>query len=115
MNTLYMKIHSYDENSHSLIVSFASDTTKSQDPNSYRAYAFQPMKMWPDVNDPQEVAKRIACAGMGHAKMQEIEENFVADTSKVDEYKNLVGSELSFSVSDLTVPFDASTDPELNG
>jgi len=108
MHTLYMKIHAFDEASYSLIVSFASDTTKSQNPDDYPSYAYQPMNMWPDVNDPAEIKKRIATAGMYHAEQQEREEKFIADPVKVAEYRAMVGQENSYPVSELIPP---PTDP----
>jgi hypothetical protein len=101
MQTLFMKIHAFEESSYSLLVSFASDTTKSQNPDDYPPYAFQPMNMWPDVNDPNEIKKRIAVAGMYHAEQQEREEKFVEDPTKVQQYTNMVGQESSYPVSEL--------------
>ena len=104
MNKLYMKIHGFEEQSHSLLVSFASDTTKSSDPEMYPHYAFQPMKMWPDVTDPTEILKRIAVSGVYHAEQQVIEEKFVADQTKVDTYKAMVGQSEEYLVSELIPP-----------
>jgi len=101
MNTLYMKIHTYEEASKSLVVSFASDLTVSQDPADYPAYAFQPLNMWPDVIDLEEIKKRIAVAGMYHAEQQAREEAFNADPVRVAQIKNLVGQLRSYSVTDL--------------
>lgn len=114
MNTLYMKIHAFEEQSYSLIVSFASDTTKSQNPDDYTRYAFQPMNMWPDINDPAEIKKRIAVAGVYHAEQQEREEKFIADAAKVQSYKDIVGQETTYSVIDLIPPASTeSTIPEV--
>lgn len=99
-----MKIHAFDEQSNSLIVSFASDTTRSQNPADYPAYAFQPVNMWPDVTDPAEIKKRIAVAGIYHVQQQEREEKFVADPTKVAEYRAMVNAEDSFSIEELTTP-----------
>jgi len=98
-----MKITGYDEISHSLLVSFASDTTKSQNPADYPTYAFQPLTMWPDVTDISEIKKRIAVAGMHHAQMQEAKENFIADANRVTALKALVGQTHEFTVNELTV------------
>jgi hypothetical protein len=104
MNTLYMKIHAFDEQSNSLIVSFASDTTKSQNPDDYPSYAYQPLHMWPDVTDPVEIKKRIAVAGIYHAEQQEREETFVADPVKVQSYKDMVGQAASYDCAALVPP-----------
>ena len=109
MNTLYMKIHSFEEQSYSLLVSFASDTTKSQDPDDYPAYAFQPMKMWPDINDPAEIKKRIAVAGAYTAEQQEREEKFITDEAMVQQYKGMVGQENSYLINDLIPPAPEDT------
>jgi hypothetical protein len=113
MNTLYMKIHTFEESSYSLIVSFASDTTESQNPDDYTKYAFQPMNMWPDVTDPTEIKKRIAVAGVYHAEQQEREEKFIADPAKVQAYKDMVGQENSYSLNSLIPPAAESTTPEI--
>lgn len=113
MNTLYMKIHAFEEQSHSLIVSFASDTTSSQNPEDYPQYAFQPMNMWPDVNDPAEIKKRIAVAGMYHAEQQERKEKFIADPTQVQAYRNMIGQEGSYLVTDLIPSAPEPVTPEI--
>lgn len=109
MNTVYIKIHSYEEASGSLLVSFASDTTASQDPDDYQHYAFQPLNMWPDVTDYEEIKRRIAVAGMYHAEQQAREEAFNADPIRVEQIKNLVGQLRSYSVVDLLPPQTSSS------
>ena len=98
-----MKITGYDEASHSLMVSFASDTTQSQDPANYPSYAFQPLTMWPDVTDANEIKRRVAMAGIHHAQMQEAKEKFVADAQRVAALKSMVGQTHEFTVNELTV------------
>lgn len=105
-----MKIHAYDEPSHSLIVSFASDTTKSQNPDDYSHYAYQPLHMWPDISDPEEIIKRVAVAGMFHAEQQEREEKFIADPAKIQTYRNMVGQENSYPITDLRPAHDSVTE-----
>jgi hypothetical protein len=104
MNTLYMKVQAFDEASYSLLVSFASDTTKSQNPDDYPAYAYQPMNMWPGITDPAEIKKRIASAGIYQAEQQTREEQFIADPTKVQQYKDMVGTENSYPIGELTTP-----------
>ena len=101
MDKVRIKIMGYDEASHSLLVCFASDTTKSQDPADYPAYAFQPLTMWPDVTDPNEIKKRIAMAGMHHAQMQEAKEKFVADPERINAFKAMAGQVQEFTVDEL--------------
>jgi hypothetical protein len=111
MNSVKFKIKGYDETSNSLVISFASDTTASQYPEAYTAYAFQPLTMWPDVTSIEELKKKIAAAGIHHAGMQEAKEKFVADPARVAALKTLVGQTYEFTVAALTAtdnqtPFD---------
>ena len=101
MNTLKMKIVGYDEESHSLLVSFASDETASQDPSSYPHYAYQPMAMWPDITDPDELIRRIGQSGIHLAEQQKIKENFVQNQTLIDRLKSYVGQEKSYLISEL--------------
>lgn len=112
MQTLKMKIQGFDEQSNSLLVSFASDTTQSQNPDDYPAYAYQPVNMWPDITDPAEIKKRIALSGIYHAEQQERHERFAANLVARQDYRNMVGQEASYSVSDLTQPAESQPSPE---
>lgn len=110
MNSIKFKIKGYDEASNSLLVSFASDTTASADPEQYTAYAFQPLTMWPDVTDMEEIKKRIAKAGIYQVQMQEAKEKFAADPQRAAKFKQMVGQTHEFPVSALagsdTTPLD---------
>lgn len=114
MNKIKLKINGYDEESHSLLVSFASDETQSQDPSSYQSYAYQPMTMWPDVTDVNEIKKRLAQAGIYLAEQQKIKEQFKADHAKIDAYKALVGQVVEFNIADLTTPSTPTYPNEVN-
>ena len=99
-----MKIVGFDESSYSLLVSYASDETESQDPSNYPAYAYQPMNMWPDINDPEIIKEKMAVAGIYIAQNQAREEQFVADPVKVEQYKSMVGSVVEYPVAQLVPP-----------
>jgi hypothetical protein len=101
MQTLKMKIHSYDDETHSLIVSYASDETASSDPASYTSYAYQPMTMWPDITDAEELVKRIGQAGVHMAEQQKVKESFAQNQQLIDNLKSFVGQEKTYSVADL--------------
>jgi hypothetical protein len=111
MNTVFMKIVGFDEPSNSLLVSFASDETNSQNPEDYAPLAFQPATMWPGVDDVADITKRIAVAGMYNVSVQATMEKLSADTARINALKSLVGQTSSFAVSDLQMPLDAPTDP----
>lgn len=96
-----MKFVGYDERSQSIMVSFASDTTNSPNPESYKPVAFQPYSMWPDVNDMNELQKRIASVGISVVRRQIIEESLTANTGKIQALQELVGQTNQFAVADI--------------
>jgi len=101
MNTLKMKIVAFDEDSKSLLVSFASDETASFNPVDYPAVAYQPAAMWPDVVDSAEIMRRIAYSGIYMAEQQAIKERFDSNPDAIDALRNLVGTESTHSVAEL--------------
>ncbi len=103
MQYIKMKIVAFDEASYSLLASYASDETKSHDPSDYSPHAYQPMNMWPDIDDPEEIKKRIALAGVWIAENQAREERFIADPEKVEQYKAMVGQVVEYPVTELVV------------
>lgn len=114
MNKIKLKINGYEEETNSLLVSFASDETQSQDPASYQSFAYQPMTMWPDVTDVNEIKKRLAQAGIYLAEQQKIKEQFKADPAKVEAYKAMVGEVLEFNISDITTQTTPTYPNEVN-
>jgi len=102
MNTVTVKIVEWDEESQSLICSFASDETNSSDPDTYGKLAFQPAMMWPDVTDSDELLKKIAQAGKSVCEEIKIKETIASDNDKKSLYTNLVGTNTTYNVSDIT-------------
>jgi hypothetical protein len=93
-----MKINGYDETSGSLLISFASDKTKSQNPEDYPSMAFQPQTMFPDVTDPAQIPEKLAAAGLWQAEQQAIKEAFFEDPTKVAAFKAMVGQNITLQV-----------------
>lgn len=104
MKYITMKIVAFEESTNSLLCSYASDETESQNPADYEAVAYQPINMWPDVSDPEELKKRMAVAGVWVAENKAREEQFVADPAKVAQYKAMVGQVLEYPIYDLVSP-----------
>lgn len=104
-----MKITGFDEPSNSLLVSFASDETKSQNPEDYASIAFQPAIMWPDVLDANEIKKRIAVAGVYTASLQANTEKLNDDLQRINSLKTLVGQSETYNISTL-VPTPVNND-----
>jgi hypothetical protein len=102
MNKLILKIYSYDETKDSLIVSFASDETKSQNPDDYEKLNYNPMGMFPDITDMTLVPKMIAVAGIYHTQQQVKKEKLSNDPNQINILKNLENQVFEFNASDLT-------------
>ena len=96
-----MKIHKFEEDSMSLLVSFASDETESQDPNDYPAYAYQPASMYPEATTTEEIMKMIAKSGMALVENQKRHEDAQKNTSHISTYREMVGSIAEYHVNDL--------------
>ena len=100
-----MKICDYEESSGSLIIKFASDETKSQNPDDYPSYAYQPANMFPDVTDVDIIKKRLAIAGKYLVEQQKIKEQLVDDPERTAKFKSIVNS---------LNEYDVENDPDFN-
>lgn len=103
MEKIKLKIRDFDEASNSLIVAFGCDDTHDSVLDTCTALAYQPT-MFPDINDPKEILRRIAFSGISLVEQQKVRDAFAADTNKVNAYKALVGQSFEFSVSELLTP-----------
>lgn len=101
MNVIKLKVTGFDEETNSLLISFASDDTKYDDPEKYASFAYQPHFMFPDIQDLNEVVKRIAYVGMNIVENIKNEEAIKADTQKIESMKNLVGQSFEFQVAEV--------------
>lgn len=102
MSNIYMKFHFYDERSGTFIVSFASDETKSQNPDDYEKVAFQAFEMWPDVNDVSQFPILIARAGQYQVERTKRQEKLVVDTQQIAQAKALEGQIFTYTTEELT-------------
>jgi hypothetical protein len=112
MKTLKMKVLSYEDETDSLIVSFASSDNLSQNPEDYQGYAYQPANMWPDVTDVEEIKERIAQSGLYVAEQQKRREVLQADPVKKLALRSLVGNTFEYTFDDLG-PVDPNPVTEL--
>ena len=114
METVKVKIVEFEENSGSLVVRFASDTTKNSDPDSYRSIAYQPALMWPEATTNEEILENLGRCAIAMCQEIEIDEALKADTVRINSLKSLVNTEVTFTVSDLieSDPATSSTTTE---
>lgn len=95
-----MKIHEYDEETHSLVVSFASDDNEL-DVGEYRKYSFNISNFNPD--DLQETIYAIAIQGVEIANRQKSEEDSKKNNDSVTNAKLEVNKVYDFDIKDLIV------------
>jgi hypothetical protein len=100
-NTIFMKVTGYDDITHSVLVSFASDSTNSQNPDDYTVYAFQPSVLCPGETNIENVKRIIAQAGIAIAESHTAKESIIANPNRMDDLKSLIGQTFSYSTEDL--------------
>lgn len=96
MQTLKMKIHEYDEQNGSLIVSFSTDESLGT-PDDYRPIAFQP-NIYAEYDSAETEVFNIAVRGLPVAKEQDRLEKLTVDQNRIDYYNSLVGQTLTYNV-----------------
>jgi hypothetical protein len=101
MKKLILKVHRYVPDEQNLIVSFASDETKSQNPEDYPELAFNPFNLWPEVSDMSQIPLLLARAGIYYVEMQAKKEATVYDEKQQEQLKNLAGQTLEYSLTEL--------------
>lgn len=87
---LYTKYHSYDKNTDTLIVSFASDETESKNPEDYPPVVVRPSMQYPDVLDQKELEKQIASMGYNLVVQQKAIEDAKKGLTNSKLYESLV-------------------------
>lgn len=97
MNIVKVKIHEYDEETKSLIVSFASDKTESQNPDDYRKLAYN-LSFFDENDTIDDVKIKLAQSGISILRQQILEEKSLKDPSKIDVLKTLVGNSFDIPV-----------------
>jgi hypothetical protein len=98
MDTITVKIHEYDEATHSLIVSFATDASDQSVDESDR-FAFNIVNYNP--NDLSDTISRIAKEGAKIAHARWLREQSLKNQSVVDAAKAEVGKVYNYPITDL--------------
>lgn len=100
MSTIRAKVVGYDEATQSLLVSFASDKTKFQDPEKYPAYAIQAVSLGSST-DAEKLKLEIAKIGVSIVQAQEAKEEVEASPAKSAAVRSLIGKQFSCSLQDV--------------
>jgi len=64
MATIHTKIHEYNKDTQSVVVSFASDTTKSQNPDDYEKFNYDISSLVEESASQQDLKDALALAGL---------------------------------------------------
>lgn len=101
MNKIKFKVKEYDEETHSIVVSYSSDETATNNPDDYTPYNVQILEAHPDVTDIEEMKKKIAEQGIGIADDNKRSEDAAANTTMQAKLRELVGQTFEYNMSDL--------------
>jgi hypothetical protein len=100
MEKITMKVVDWDESSMSLIVKFNSDINETNIDQA-TPLAYQPMSMFPNVEDINEVVKRVAVSGIHLCEMRSIEEQNRKNEEKLQKFRQLKDQTFEFTVDEL--------------
>jgi hypothetical protein len=98
MDTLTVKIHEYNEDTHSLIVSFATDASEMSVDESEK-YNFEIANYNP--NDMQDTLTQISKHGAQIAHQKWLKEQSKNNTDVVNDAKDQVGKVYNYQIADL--------------
>ena len=95
-----MKVVSWDAENLNLVVQFASDDSLSRI-DAVEPLCYQPITMFPDVDDVKTLIKKLAVSGINVCEMANLREKAKGNQSKIDEMNSLVGKTFEYSVEEL--------------
>jgi hypothetical protein len=100
MEKITMKVVGWDESTLSLIIKFNSDINESSIDDCVEL-AYQPMSMFPNVENMEELLKRVAVGGIHLCEMRAIEEQNRKNEEKIQNFRDLKGQTFEFDVEHL--------------
>jgi hypothetical protein len=100
MSTIKVNVAGYDAESQSMLVSFASDKTRSQNPADYPTYAIQ-ATAWGANADIERIKLAIAKVGVGVVQAQEAKEAAESNPLMNAAIMSLVGQQFSCALEDV--------------
>lgn len=98
IQSLQIKIHAYEEESNSLIVSFGCDEL-ARPIDEQPKMAFQPTMF--EETDVSKVLQKIAQSGVSIVEQQIKQEQLSQNVIAIEEYKAKIGETLTYVVADL--------------
>ena len=110
MATIYTKIHEYNKETQSVVASFASNKTKSQNPDDYEKLNYNVATLVGEGASLQDLKDALASAGLGWCKAYCMKEMLDDKPEKQAEVETLVNSSWSQIVSEEVTPPGAELD-----
>lgn len=110
MATIYTKVHEYNKETHTVVASFASNMTKSQNPNDHEKLNFDIANLVEEGASEQDLKDALALAGLSWCTTYCKKEMLDDKPEKQTEVENLVGTTWSQEASDQPPPVPAKLD-----
>lgn len=104
MATIYTKIYEYNKETQSLVVSFASTETKSQDPEAYEKLSFDIANLVEEGASQEELKTALSKSGEDWCASQVKKETLDNNTTKQTEVESLVETTWSKTTEELAPP-----------
>ena len=100
MSQIYMKCKEYDPNTHSILIAFASDETKNQDPEFYGFLNYQPYFMFPDITNLEEMKERLIRIGISVVTEIIKKESLSENVNYTQDMENISNKTFTYNIED---------------
>lgn len=110
MATIYTKIHEYNNETQTIVASFASNKTKSQNPDDHEKLNFDIAALVKEGASEQDLKDALALSGLGWCETYCKKEMLDNKPEKQTEVENLVGTTWSQEASLQPPPAPAQLD-----
>ena len=95
MATIYTKVHEYNKETQAVVASFASNMTKSQNPDDHEKLNYNVASLVEEGASLQDLKDALALAGLGWSEIHCKKEKLDDKPEKQTEVETLVGSSWS--------------------
>lgn len=110
MATIYTKVHEYNKETQTVVASFASNKTKSQNPDNHQKLNFDVHALVGEGASLQDLKDALALAGLGWCEAHCKKEMLDDKPEKQAEVETLVGSSWSQEANNEAIPAPARLD-----
>lgn len=111
MKKIKMKIVEWDDSTMNLVVKFSSDDL-SKPIDEQTPLCYQPLTMFPNISNVDEIIKRLAVSGIHICEIEKIKEDAANNQNLKNSFKELKDKEFEFDVDFLSKLNQPSYDVE---